>query len=73
MRRRPQLFDAEQAPRRKPRVMMHVVDAGEGFDRPLVELQCRRCGHNTGWVPMRTVSEDRRGRPCPKCNQPEGA
>jgi len=59
-----QLFSPDQAPRRPRRVMMHVVDAGQG----MVELQCAACGHNTGWVQSRTVTEERRGRPCPNCN-----
>ncbi|HSV28619.1 MAG TPA: hypothetical protein VLL76_03645 [Candidatus Omnitrophota bacterium] len=53
------------APRRPRRVLMHVMDAGSG----MIEFACRRCGHNTGWIrDDRTVTENRRGRPCPKCN-----
>lgn len=53
---------------------MHVVDAGysdgrAGFVGDCVQLECRRCGHNTGWIPMRTVTEEKRGRPCPQCNK----
>lgn len=61
------LFD--HLPRtRKRRVMMHVVDAGPGA----VQLKCRRCGHDTGWVlwrPELTISDYKRGLPCPNCNQ----
>jgi len=52
--------------------MMHVIDAGYMDGRgDVVELECRKCGHNTGWVPSRTVSEEKRGRPCPLCNEGE--
>jgi hypothetical protein len=62
------LFDT--LPRtRKRRIMMHVVDAGSD----MVQLKCRRCGHDTGWV---AESEpwylDKRGRPCPTCNAETG-
>lgn len=52
-------------PRRKPRVLMRVTDAGDRY----IEFTCARCGHveayhgDTG-----TVSENKRGRPCPVCN-----
>ncbi|KJS38257.1 MAG: hypothetical protein VR70_10510 [Rhodospirillaceae bacterium BRH_c57] len=61
-------------PRRKPRVMMHVYDAGEvpGMGCAIC-LRCARCGHDTDWVLMRTLSEDKRGRPCPNCNERETA
>ncbi len=67
--RSPDLFPA--APRRPRRVMMHVVDAG----LDVVLLECGKCGHQSGWVPYRqtpsgqpSVSLEKRGRPCPKCN-----
>lgn len=54
-----------EAPVRRPRrVMMHVVDAGSD----MVNHQCQRCGYDDGWKPTRAVSEEKRGRPCPKCN-----
>lgn len=55
----------------KPRVKrMHVVDAGNYPDgRKCIHFVCRRCGHDTGWIVDEwTVSENRRGRPCPTCN-----
>lgn len=56
--------------RRNPRVMMHVSDAGESdVGGKGVQLTCGKCGHITGWLEARTVSEERRGRPCPICNQ----
>lgn len=75
----PDLFG--RPPRRRPRVMMHVVDAGHsdgrnGFAGPCVELECAQCGHNTGWVPSGPVWKEKRGRPCPNCNdrkeEPDG-
>lgn len=65
----PNLFpDAHRRPRR---VLMHVVDAGH---RPCggkgIQFRCGKCGHDTGWIPdNKTVSENRRGRPCPMCNE----
>lgn len=44
---------------------MHVHDAG---DR-VIEFQCQRCGHNTGWIDWDNgVAKAKRGIPCPKCN-----
>lgn len=49
---------------RQRRIMMHVVDAGDG-----IQFRCNTCGHDTGWiVDEKTVTENRRGMPCPKCN-----
>ena len=66
------LFEPEpQKPRAKPRVMMHVVDAGPGDvdDGHLVQFECPRCGNRPeDWDHVRTVSEGKRGKPCPKCN-----
>ena len=56
--------------RQKPRTMMHVSDAGNGFgDYSVIEFECRKCGHNTGWIKdEKSVSENKRGMPCPNCN-----
>lgn len=57
---------------------MGVMDAGE----PGCRFRCRRCGHETDWIgvwsvkdgwertdqPL-TLTEAKRGVPCPKCNQ----
>lgn len=60
-----QLFTKDQAPRRKPRHLMHVEDAGDG-----ILLKCVHCGHSTGWiVATLTVTEYKRGIPCPECNE----
>lgn len=53
-------------PRKPRRVMMHVADAGAY----MIRFECDKCGHNTGWiVDTKTVTENRRGMPCPNCNE----
>ena len=64
------LFKKADIPRRKRRVMMHVMDAGNGPSCMVIEFECKKCGHNTGWIKdEKSVSENKRGMPCPKCNQ----
>lgn len=61
--------DSGKRPRRKRRVMMHVIDAGQGNGGPVINFQCSRCGHGTGWIDdEKSVSENKRGIPCPNCN-----
>jgi len=55
-------------PRRSRGVLMHVSDARHDAVAT-VELTCRKCGHQTGWIAFRTVTEARRGLPCPACDQ----
>lgn len=62
----PDLFGPR--PRRSPRVMMHVIDAGDGCESAIARFRCGRCGHETDWQDVRTTTEGRRGVPCPKCN-----
>ena len=60
-----QMFSRNEAPRAKPIKRMHVADAGIGC----IQFICQHCGHNTGWVKDEwTVTENRRGHPCPICN-----
>lgn len=47
---------------------MHVIDAGYASGGLIAELKCARCGHQTGWLTFQTVTEAKRGLPCPKCN-----
>jgi len=62
----PTLFEIERAPRAKPQVRMHVTDAGTG----MIRFGCRTCSHDTGWIKdTKTVSENKRGIPCPVCNE----
>lgn len=66
------LFDMKtiQKPRRKPRVMTHCVDSC--CDDTLL-FECGRCGWDFEgeYFSGRSVTEDRRGRPCPICNADE--
>ena len=63
------LFGSGGLPRaRAPRRTMRVIDAGEDFaGTDIVRLKCWACGFETDWTPERP--EDRRGRPCPRCNR----
>jgi len=61
--------------RKAPLVRMQAVDHGEapglmpGWRTAQgAHFQCRRCGHDAGWLFDMTVTEIRRGEPCPKCN-----
>ena len=49
---------------------MHVIDAGNGPNVSLTWLEwfCKRCGHNESGYYTGTVTEHKRGIPCPKCN-----
>lgn len=59
------LFDALDFPRRPRIKRMHVSDAGHGC----IEFTCRHCGFCTGWIRDEwTITANRRGLPCPKCN-----
>jgi hypothetical protein len=55
-------------PRRMRGPLMHVYDAGSG-EGPgcMVQMRCRRCGHQSGWLVFDTVTEAKRGQPCPNC------
>lgn len=60
------LFDKADLPR-KPRLKrMRVADAGQGC----IQFVCPHCSYDTGWIKdERTVSENKRGIPCPQCNE----
>lgn len=65
MRAQLALFPKLKKPRQKPRKLMHVVDAGS----EMIQLECIHCRHNTGWIKAtETVTQYKRGIPCPKCN-----
>lgn len=61
MQRQAALFEMQRKPKRK---LMRVFDAGHG----VVHFRCQHCGHDDGWTKARTLTEDRRGRACPRCN-----
>jgi len=65
----------EPKPRKKPRKLMHVIDAGGGdcggMERGehLLRFGCGACKHETEWQTVKNISEGKRGIPCPKCNE----
>lgn len=64
------LFPSTKPPRSKPRILMHVYDAGDatqdGFDMACC-FRCVKCGHKEDWVNMKNLTDAKRGIPCPKC------
>lgn len=71
------MFEDLKPPRARPQKLMHVCDAGGNDcddEMPLlVRYSCKRCGHETEWLDARTVTEAKRGIPCPQCNMPSNA
>lgn len=66
------LFPETRQPRSRPRVLMHVDDAGDGGDgKPICVMRCARCGATTDWLRFETVTEAKRGIPCEACNADE--
>ena len=64
------LFDRATLPKAPPVKRMHVADAGDGC----IRFVCGHCGHDTYWITDdQTVSENKRGRPCPRCNPAQEA
>jgi DNA-directed RNA polymerase subunit RPC12/RpoP len=69
MARTLQMFERPKVPRV---ARMHVIDAGhsDDMDEPLmVQYRCRRCSRESEWMTARSVTEAKRGIPCPDCNQ----
>ncbi len=70
--RTPDLFPGTK-PRAQPRKLMHVCDASgcgdEDGSGALVRMRCTRCGAETGWITLPTVTEAKRGIPCEQCNR----
>lgn len=63
----PNLF--ESLPRAPRRVLAHVIDAGEYSEYSnFVQFGCPRCGWESEWSGEYTVTESKRGIPCPRCN-----
>lgn len=72
MHKQQRLFDVPAKPRAKPRKLMHVIDAGPGYDdEDLCQFKCYHCGHESEWL-LYKFTEAKRGVPCPKCNKSEG-
>ncbi len=53
---------------KKRQHLLHVYDAGH--DPHVVKLKCKSCEYDNGWayLPEKTITELKRGIPCPKCN-----
>jgi len=62
------LFPECARPRRSPRVLMHVIDAGDDEGGLIAQFECKRCGFASDWLHVDTVTEAKRGLPCPRCN-----
>ncbi|TNE55190.1 MAG: hypothetical protein EP341_05415 [Sphingomonadales bacterium] len=64
------LFAKNDLPRAKRVKRMHVADAGQlPGGSPGIRFECPYCRHDTGWIKDEwTISENRRGQPCPVCN-----
>lgn len=67
------LFASLKPPRAKPRKLMHVSEAAgcceEDGTGAMVRMNCKRCGHESDWLYFQTVTEAKRGMPCPVCNE----
>lgn len=69
--RQARLFD-DLPPRKTRGYLMHVTDAGIGeAGGHNCFLTCARCGAESGWLKFDTVTEAKRGLPCPRCNAPK--
>lgn len=65
--RRPLLFEL---PPRRRRFMMHVIDAGNAEGgKHLARFRCKRCGAETDWYTVDSITEAKRGTPCAACNR----
>ncbi|MDO9105192.1 MAG: hypothetical protein Q7U57_09555 [Methylovulum sp.] len=65
------IFQEHKPPRKKPRVLMHVIDVdGDPCDqdKPIAQFQRRKCGTISDWLNCDNVTEVKRGIPCKKCN-----
>jgi DNA-directed RNA polymerase subunit RPC12/RpoP len=65
------LFAKSDIPRRQPIKRMHVIDAGMSDMKGCqwLEFKCSRCGYKEQGHYTETVTEAKRGLPCPKCNE----
>lgn len=74
MSRTDDMFSGHKPPRQPHRKLMHVCDAGDtgcGTDDErdvIVKFACVRCGYESDWMRCSTVTEAKRGMPCPRCN-----
>lgn len=63
------LFPSAPRFRKKPRVLSHAIDAGNSDhgERTWAKLRCRNA-HEWETHTDKTVTELKRGLPCPNCN-----
>jgi hypothetical protein len=54
--------------RKPPRVIMHICDITVINGEDFITFECRRCDAFTKKFPLRTITEVKRGKPCPNCN-----
>lgn len=60
----------ETITKQRRRKLMHVADAGDRGDKgPICQMECVTCGERTDWLEFESITEAKRGIPCPKCNQ----
>jgi predicted Zn-ribbon and HTH transcriptional regulator len=59
----------EKPKRRLRGQLMHVCDAGECFESLIAVFHCRKCGYESKWLKIETVTKAKRGLPCPICNK----
>lgn len=71
------LFPESLPPRARPRVLMHVSDAGvtdcgraEDLGKPRCRMSCSRCALESVWLVFDTMTEAKRGVAWPICNPP---
>lgn len=66
MSRQSELF--AKPPRKAPRVIARMTDAGNFPDgRMAARFVCRKCDWSE-WLAVETEGEVQRGHPCPQCN-----
>lgn len=65
------MFAESKPPRQAPRKLMHVCDASgcahDDGSGAMVRMSCKRCGYESDWLYLDTVTEAKRGLPCPGC------
>ncbi|RJF84855.1 hypothetical protein D3877_10275 [Azospirillum cavernae] len=64
------LFRKPRRPAKSNPRTLHVSDAGSAGVAGrygVVTLCCDLCGHETEWLPARSVTVELKGRVCPKC------
>jgi hypothetical protein len=64
MNRTAEMFPKISTPRR---VLMHCEDTGSNGPGRMGHFRCRACGHE-GWYRDCSMTDIRRGIPCPNCN-----